>query len=154
MRVFASALMMMLSAVPAAQARMSRAERSVLAKVNHMRAQRGVRPVRGDDRLARAADAHNRDMLRRDFFAHESSNGQSTYTRVRHYRHRNLIGETLAYVDGRCSPARVVSMWRHSAGHYAVLTDARLRRIGISKMHGKLWGRRVTIWTADLSSAH
>jgi uncharacterized protein YkwD len=150
----AFATMTMLLIVPAAQARMNRAERSVIARINLMRAERGERPVRGDARLARAADAHNQDMLRRDFFAHESSNGQSTYTRVRRYRHRNLIGETLAYVEGRSRAGQIVRMWRHSPGHYAVLTDARLRRIGVSKMRGTLWGHRVTMWTADLSSAH
>lgn len=133
---------------------MGRAEQAMVSKINQMRARAGVRPVRADERLARAADAHNRDMLRRNFFAHQSSNGQSTYTRVRQYRRRNLIGEVLAYFQGRTSAGFTLNMWRRSAGHYAVLTDRRFGRIGVSRRRGVLWGKRVTVWTADLSSAH
>src|SRR3712207_179908 len=105
--LFVGALMPMLLIVPAAQAKMSRAERAVVKRVNKLRANHGLRALHRDRRLARAADAHSRDMLNAGFFAHESSNGTSTYNRVRRYRRSNLIGETLAYqpVAGNTSPA-------------------------------------------------
>src|SRR3954469_15445362 len=90
-------LMSTLLLVPAAQARMSRAERAVVKRVNRLRGQYGLRGLHRDRRLARAADSHSRDMLRAGFFAHESSTGESPYTRIRRYRRVNLIGETLAY---------------------------------------------------------
>jgi uncharacterized protein YkwD len=149
------ALMLMMVIVPAAQARLSRAERSVVKRVNALRSQYGVHALHADSRLSRAADEHSRDMLHADFFAHPSSNGTSTYDRVRHYRHSSLIGETLAYmpVAGDTSPRKIVSMWRHSPGHLAVLTTGRFRRVGIAKRRGALFGQEVTIWTADLASA-
>jgi uncharacterized protein YkwD len=154
--VLAYALTSMLLMVPAAQARVSRAERAVIKRVNNLRAQHGLRGLHGDPRLARAADAHSRDMLQANFFAHESSNGASAYTRIRRYRRSNLIGETLAYqpIAGNTSPAAIVRMWKHSPGHFAVLTTGRFRRIGVAKRRGVLFGQKVTVWTADLSSAH
>jgi uncharacterized protein YkwD len=150
---FACTLMSMLLLVPGAHA-MSRAERAVVKRVNKLRAQHGLRTLRGDQKLARAANAHSGDMLRNDFFAHNSSNGTSTYNRVRRYRRASLIGETLAYISGGSRPATVVRMWRNSPGHYAVMTNPRLRRIGVAKRRGVLWGQQVTMWTADFSSAH
>jgi uncharacterized protein YkwD len=149
------ALMSILVLVPAAQARMSHAERTVVKRVNRLRAEHGLRAAHGDRRLARAADAHSRDMLNVGFFAHESSNGTSAYTRIRHYRRSNLIGETLAYqpIAGNTSPAAIVRMWKQSPGHLAVLTTGRFRRIGVAKRRGVLFGQRVTVWTADLASA-
>jgi uncharacterized protein YkwD len=147
-------LMSMMIFTGAAEARMGRAERTVVKRVNHLRGQRGQRPLHGDARLARAADAHSREMLNKQYFAHESANGTSTYDRVRRYRRSNLLGETLAYmpVAGNPSPRKIVSMWKHSAGHLAVLTTGRFRRIGVAKRRGMLFGQKVTIWTADLTS--
>jgi uncharacterized protein YkwD len=148
------ALMSMTVLVPAAQARLSRAERSVVTRVNRLRADRGLHALRANRRLSRAAEAHNRDMLHADFFAHESSNGTSTYDRIQHYRHSNLIGETLAYMPtaGDASARSIVRMWVKSPGHLAVLTTGRFRRIGVAKRRGTLFGKRVTVWTADLAS--
>jgi uncharacterized protein YkwD len=149
-------LMSTLLLAPAAQARMSRAERAVIKRVNRLRAEHGLRGLHRDRRLARAADSHSRDMLNADFFAHESSNGESPYNRIRRYRRVNLIGETLAYqpVIGNTSPATIVRMWKESPGHLAVLTTGRFRRIGVAKRRGMLFGQKVTVWTADLSTAH
>ena len=133
---------------------MTRGERAVVKRINALRADHGLKRVRSDGRLARAADAHSRDMLRNDFFAHSSSNGRTTSDRVRRYRRAKLIGETLAYMPqgGRTSARAVVGMWIRSAPHLETLTMRRFRRIGVSKQRGRLDGRRVTVWTVDLST--
>jgi uncharacterized protein YkwD len=151
-RVLLSALISMLIVVPAAQAHMGRSERGVVQRINALRAQNGLRPLRADNRLARAADAHSRDMTRKHFFDHPSSNGTSAYNRVRRYRHSSLIGETLAYLPvGASSAAKVVGMWIHSPPHFAVLTTSGFRRIGVARRTGTLNGERVVMWTADLA---
>jgi uncharacterized protein YkwD len=149
------ALMSMLVIPSAAQARMSHAEKSAVKRINGLRGERGLSKLRADGRLARAADAHSRDMLRADFFAHPSSNGTSTFDRVQHYRHSNLIGETLAYmpVVGDTSAASIVNMWINSPPHLAVMTTADFRSIGVAKRRGTLFGQKVTVWTADFASA-
>ena len=148
------ACLMMLGLTAPAQARMTRAERAVVARVNDLRTGYGLRAVHGDARLARAADSHSADMLNQDFFAHASSNGTSTYDRVQHFRRSRLIGETLAYMPkgGRTSARSVVNMWIASPPHLQVLTTARFRRIGVDRRRGTLNGLRVTVWTLDLAS--
>ena len=139
---------------PAQAGRMTPGERKVVKRINGLRASYGLRPVHGDRKLARAADAHSRDMLRADFFAHTSSNGTSPFERIRRYRNRKVVGETLAYMPrgSSASAKAVVNMWINSAPHLNVLTTRRFRRVGISKRRGELYGQRVTIWTADFSS--
>ena len=46
------------------------ASASVIRAINRARASHGLRRLRAGRRLARAADAHTRNMLRADFFAH------------------------------------------------------------------------------------
>lgn len=138
---------------PAAEAGMSRSERAVADRINALRAQRGIAPVRADRRLTRAADAHTRDMVRKKFFAHSSSNGTSSSNRIRHYKKAKWVGEVLAYTQGSGgSAAAVVRMWKRSSSHLQTLTTRRFRRIGVSKRKGRLNGRKVTVWTVDLSS--
>ncbi len=148
------AVMMMVSAPTAAEARLSRAEKSAVKRINGLRASYGLKRLHKDRRLNRAADAHSRDMLRADFFAHPSSNGTSTFDRVRHYRPASLIGETLAYIPvrGNTSAKRIVDMWINSPPHLATLTTADFRRVGVAKRRGTLFGQRVTVWTADLAN--
>ena len=155
LRALVACLMTTCVLAPAATAaRMGATERAVVERINDVRGRHGLAPLRGDKRLTRAADAHSRDMLRQDFFAHSSSNGTSPHDRIRHYRPARLVGETLAYVPkgGRASARSVVRMWKRSAGHRAVLTTARFRRIGVSRKRGRLQGRKVTMFTADFSS--
>ena len=59
------ALMSMLSIAPAAQA-LSRAERSAVKRINRLRADHGLRALRTDRKLARAADAReDRELVAR-----------------------------------------------------------------------------------------
>lgn len=156
-RALLCALLTFMVVMPAsARGGINRAEHLVIKRINQLRASHGMGPLKLDRRLSKAADSHSRDMLRKQFFAHTSSNGTSTYNRVHRYRRSNLVGETLAYqpIRGDTSPGAIVRMWKESPGHLAVLTDGRFKRIGVAKRRGKLWGQRVTMWTADLASAH
>lgn len=154
LRALACALMSMVVVPSAVEARVSRAERSAVKRINKLRAEQGLAKVHLDRRLARAADSHSLDMLHANFFAHPSSNGTSTYDRVHAYRKSNLIGETLAYmpVVGNTSARAIVKMWKDSPGHYATMTTPGFRRIGVAKRRGTLFGQKVTVWTADFAS--
>lgn len=159
-RALLACLIAVIAVAPAAASaqrarRMDGAERSVIRKVNALRAADGLPALAANRRLARAADAHSRDMLRADFFDHPSSNGQSAFDRVQSYRRSGLMGETLAYMPARGdrSAQNVVNMWMASPPHRATLLTGRLRRVGVSKRHGMLFGEPVVVWTADLGSA-
>lgn len=153
-RAVLCAVMTMMAIPTAAQARLSHGERTAIKRINGLRASYGLNRLHKDGRLSRAADVHSRDMLRADFFAHPSSNGTSTFDRVRHYRHSSLIGETIAYmpVRGNTSAKAIVDMWINSPPHLRTLTTRDFRRIGIAKRRGRLFGQRVTVWTADLAN--
>jgi uncharacterized protein YkwD len=151
-RALLCASISMLVVAPSAQAHMSRSERGVIKRVNVLRAQRGLPALRADDRLARAARAHSRDMARRHFFDHPSSNGTSAYNRVRRYRRSKMIGETLAFAPvGDATPAAIMKMWINSPPHLTVLTTAAFRRMGVARHRATLNGERVVLWTADLA---
>lgn len=143
--------------VPAAEAagtRLDRAEQAVVRAINHARSAHGLAPLRADWRLQRAADAHCRDMLRADFFAHSSSDGTPMTARVSRYRPSRRLGETLAVVQGsrRRAARRVVSSWMASPGHRAAILSDGFRRVGVARRRGRLGSRRAAVYTADFAS--
>lgn len=129
-------------------------ERRIIRLINKNRAFFNLPALRKTRALGRSADAHSRDMLRSNFFAHSSSNGTPFERRVRRYRRAGRIGENLAYVrKRRGGQARtVVGMWMHSPAHRAVILNRSFRRIGIGRKRGRLGSMRATVFTADFAS--
>ncbi len=152
--VAACLMAMCVLCAPSQAAAMTAGERAVVKRINGLRASYGIGALRGDSKLARAADVHSKDMLKADFFAHTSSNGTSPSDRIRRFRNSRAVGETLAYMPkgGRTSAKAVVDLWINSQPHLNVMITRKFRRVGISKRRGRLYGQRVTIWTADFSS--
>jgi uncharacterized protein YkwD len=150
-----AALLVMAPGATAASARLDRVERSVLQRFNFVRAHAGLRPLRRSRALARAANAHNLDMLAANFFAHSSSNGLSMADRLHRFRPSSVLGEILACVPGRPrgQAGTVVGLWLASPGHRAALLTPGFRRVGIARGTGSLHGAQVTVFTADFSSA-
>ena len=137
------------AAAPAAEAaspRIDRGERSVIRAINRARSAHGLRKLRAGGRLARAADAHSRSMLRSNFLAHGAFS-----QRIRRYTRRRAVGETIA-MTSRCSASRVVRMWLNSPPHRAVLLSRTFRRVGVGRRVGRLGARRACLVTADFAS--
>ena len=121
---------------------------------NAIRAHAALERVRASRALGRAADFHTRDMLKANFFAHPSSNGQSMFARVASFASAKLLGEVIAYLGGGSGAAGpVVRMWMHSAPHRAMILTPRFRRVGIARRTGSLGGAKVTVFTADFASS-
>ena len=150
-RVAVAALLIAVGAgAPAAQAsprHPTRIEKETLRLINVARADKGLKPVRLDHRLWRAARHHTRDMLRGRYFAHGA-----TIERLGRYVHgAGVVGETLAWGSGSwASPASIVDSWLHSPPHRALLLDPDFRSIGIGSrggpFQGEAWAR---VYTAD-----
>jgi uncharacterized protein YkwD len=137
----------------AASARVSGTERAVITLMNRVRAQHRLPRLRSSVRLSMAADRHSLDMLRNDFFAHQSSDGTSFDRRVRAYAKARRVGENLAMVSRARRAARmVVRMWLNSPEHRAILLSRRFRRVGVAKRSGNLGSRRATVFTVDFAS--
>jgi len=144
-------------------------------EVNRVRARYRLSSLRWDQRLSGVAAAHSRDMLRRDYFSHNSPDGEDFSQR---YQRRGYVcqvpltersyltgGENLAlthhnarvivYSDGRKEPTgyrtpaeiarRVVIGWLNSPGHRENLLKPQWRQEGI----GVTMGADGRIWVTQ-----
>jgi uncharacterized protein YkwD len=115
---------------------------STLCLINAERAERGMRPLKLSRRLSRAARGHAGDMVRRNYFSHDSLSGSSFVDRIRHTGYLSgrgawIVGENLAWGGGdRSSPESIVRAWMDSPGHRANILQRRFRQIGIGLVLG------------------
>ena len=129
--------------------------RAVLCEVNEVRADRGLGQLGTDRRLQRAAEAHARDMVRRDYFSHVTPEGETVSDRLRDADYITgrvtwRVGETLAWGRKRMStPAATVAAWMRSPSHRRVLLG-HYREIGIGVAGGDPFGGAGTTYAADV----
>jgi uncharacterized protein YkwD len=111
--------------------------RTTVCLINAERRSRGLARLRSNRRLARAALAHSRDMVKRSYFAHNSLSGASFIDRIKRRRYmsgraRWTVGENLAWGSGsRATPREIVDAWMRSPGHRANVLARQFRDIGI-----------------------
>jgi uncharacterized protein YkwD len=76
----------------------AKAERQIRSCANSKRAKRGIRALRPDRSLGRAARAHARAMLEQGFFNHTDPQGREPVDRVKRVskRHWVAVGENIA----------------------------------------------------------
>jgi uncharacterized protein YkwD len=116
--------------------------RSTLCLLNRERTTRGQRKLRLSKRLSRAAKRHSRDMVRRNYFSHNSLSGASFIDRIRGTGYMRgatmwMVGENLAWGSGRrSSPRMIVQSWMRSPGHRRNILTRRFRHIGIGIVFG------------------
>jgi uncharacterized protein YkwD len=110
---------------------------ATLCLLNHERATQGLRPVRPNAKLRRAAQSYSRTMVRQGFFDHVSPGGSTMIDRVAKtgYLARTSgwsLGENLAWGSGNlATPRMIVRTWMHSEGHRHNILTARFTDIGI-----------------------
>jgi uncharacterized protein YkwD len=115
---------------------------ATLCLLNQQRAAHGLRPLRADRRLAKAALGHSKDMVVHRYFAHESRSGAPFSTRIVHSgwtrsRHRYIVGENIGWGSGSlATPRAMVRGWMHSAAHRANILERRYRLIGVGVAFG------------------
>ena len=118
------------------------ASEAVLAKatvclVNRERKPRGMRALRTNRRLSRAAVAHTRDMISQHYFEHVAPTGQNVVDRLLASGYLGkvrswLVGENLAWgIGSQSSPRQIVVSWMNSPGHRKNMLNRRFREIGI-----------------------
>ncbi len=156
----------LLSAGPAtAGVSLSKYEEKLVAAVNRERTKRGLKRLRVNARLTRAARTHSAEMGRKKYFRHNSHNGESWSARiVRHGYTRKKCrlwraGENIYWGSGLySSPDVVVKTWMGSKPHRAVILTKVFRDIGVGarktatgfgEVEGAVWfftldlGRRI-----------
>ncbi len=138
-------LAMLAVTVPAAPADArpaeDRLEKLARAKINALRAQNGVRPVRISRGLTRSAAAYARYMLRDGYFGHQSTIRAPG-------RYRSLAEIILLHRGLHGRPRIAVKYWGRSSGHRYVMLRSKYRAIGVGKASGFFQGHNVTLWVA------
>jgi uncharacterized protein YkwD len=126
----------------AGKRRASDLARAVVCEINRVRDQHGLHSVRWNRDIGQAARGHTLEMVRRNFFSHESPGGATPADRLRRsgYLHRGTawhVGETIAWGTGSLStPAAIVRAWMHSSGHRHILLTSDFRSIGVGASAG------------------
>jgi uncharacterized protein YkwD len=111
--------------------------RSTLCLLNAERRQHGLRALRLNERLSRAARRHSQDMARNHYFDHTSRSGASFVDRIRRTGYltgarRWKVAENIAWgTEWLASPRAIMKAWMDSPGHRANILDASYREIGI-----------------------
>ena len=129
------------SALPR-QAPTARLARATVCVINQRRAARGLRRLRLNPRLSKAAVWHSHDMVHRHYFAHVSRSGHDIVDRLRRTRYIRrgftwMVGENLAWGSGSSgAPLEIVSAWMKSPPHRRNMLNPRYREIGIGVLVG------------------
>lgn len=118
------------------------AVRTTVCLVNRERSSRGLRRVRLNGRLSKAAARHAKDMVRRDYFSHVSPSGSTFLQRIKRTGYLGgarawTAGENLARgFGGLATPRSIVRSWMKSPTHRANILNGRFREVGIAVVRG------------------
>lgn len=131
-------------------------EKRIFGLHNGERRDRNLRPLCVHPKLQKAARSHSKDMIRRDYFSHNTKGrNESACERVRRfgYRYRNCA-ENIAWGSGpKGEPDSITRMWMDSSGHRANILDKKFREIGVGTYSGTFKGtRNTTMYTADFGT--
>ena len=118
----------------------------VMELVNKERQSRGLSPLKANDALIVAAQAHSEDMAMNGFLSHTGSDRSSPSDRLRDVGYNGRTwGENVA--AGYSDPSSVVRAWMNSSGHRANILNANFCEIGVGYAQGQSGYRHY--WTQD-----
>ncbi len=123
-------------------------ERRLFELHNRARARRGLPRLCVHPALKRAAEAHSRDMIRRDYFSHDTKGkNESACERIRRFGYRyRYCGENIGY---NRTPQRMFNAWMRSSGHRANILNRKYREVGVGAYRGRYNGYKTTMYTVD-----
>ncbi len=110
--------------------------------LNQKRAEHGLRALKLDSRLTRAALGHSREMVTKRYFEHDSLSGRPFGSRIASTgwmdgRRRWAVGENIAWGQGsRATPRAIMRSWMHSATHRNNILNGGFRVVGIGVTRG------------------
>lgn len=113
----------------------------VIDLVNQARGDAGCDPVKVDQRLNRAAAKHSVDMAERDYFSHDTPEGEDFADRIRAEGYPSPGAENIA--QGQRNARTVMEAWMASDGHRNNILNCDLNAIGVG------FAREDFVWTQD-----
>jgi uncharacterized protein YkwD len=164
-----TALLAAVLAAPVATARTQRSshqtglENDVLVQLNDIRVAHGLVPLKLSPGLDAAATQHTREMIKLDYFAHDSADGTSFDARIARYYpflarfHTWSVGENLVFSEPDLDAAVALRLWMASPPHRHNILDPDWREIGIAALHvtdapSVFGGADVTVITTDFGA--
>lgn len=111
--------------------------RATLCGLNRERAHYGMRKLKLNKKLSRAARRHARDMAKRNYFSHDTLGGGTFVDRIKREGYLKgsrswLVGENLGWGSrGYSRPSSIMRMWMSSPGHRANILNGSFKEIGI-----------------------
>ncbi len=103
----------------------------VLNLTNVERTKIGLNPLTWNDNLAEGADAHCKDMVAHNFFAHEGSDGSTPGDRATAAGYKwSWVGENIA--KGQKTPQEVVTAWMNSEHHRENILRPEFTELGVA----------------------
>jgi len=129
------------------------AERRMLTLHNQKRAKRDLPRFCVHPALGRAARAHSKDMIQRDYFSHNTKGrNEDACERVRRYGYNwQFCAENIAWGSGALGrPDPIFDGWMNSSDHRSNILTRKYREIGIGAYRGTFQRNSdVTMWTVD-----
>ncbi|MSP12505.1 MAG: hypothetical protein EXR62_06055 [Chloroflexi bacterium] len=114
---------------PTATPQAGNPSQNLLAAVNAVRVQNGLRPLAANQIVSAAAQGHANDMVAKNFISHVGSDGSSPAQRVARQGYQaNRVEEAIA--AGMATTSDAVAAWMNSSIHRALLLDPALVDIG------------------------
>ncbi len=132
-------------------------EKQMLDLHNQKRASQGLSRLCVHPALQKAAEAHSQEMIDKDYFSHNSYNGQSFSARIKSFGYNyRTVGENIAWGTGsRGTPDSIFNAWMNSSGHRANILNANFKEVGIGAVTGTYKSySNATMWTADLGARY
>ncbi len=110
--------------------------------------------------LQKAARAHSKDMIQRDYFSHNTKGKYTFAQRLKRFGYTSkgyryyTTGENIAYGSGSYStPKSRMDSWMKSPGHRRNILNGKFREIGVGTYTGTYKGNKgVTMYTADFGT--
>jgi len=123
----------------------------LLQLTNKFRQEKGLPPLKENDKLKKAANLKSADMINAQYFNHISpqNRGLSDWLGLAGYKFK-VAGENLAM--GFDSAEDIFKSWQNSPTHYANLVDPDFQEIGISVSSGLLSGNETSIATQVMAT--
>jgi len=118
---------------------------------NQKRSQKGLPRLCIHPTLLKAAEDHSEDMIRRDYFSHNTNDGkESACQRVYRYGYRyRYCGENIGSFP---TPESMFEAWMGSKSHKANIMSGKFREFGIGVYKGDYEGQTITMHTVDFGT--
>jgi uncharacterized protein YkwD len=130
-------------------------EKRLLTLHNNARKGHGLRPfcVHPALHLQKAARAHSKDMIQRNYFSHQTKgSNEDACSRIRRFGYAwSSCAENIGY---NATPDGMFRSWMRSSMHRRNILDERFREIGIGACTGDYTDSETTMYTADFGASN